>query len=529
MDQRSNLHAPPRLLLWVVLAFFLLLVIGGLGGIAYFSSGRLSSLLPYGVIALLVLLISVIGGAFLFRRTLPRLLWLWLTFGVLTLVIAAAVGGTLMFRNNLPPRYQEQMITEVPFMSGFFRSLMPATPSGGSLPTAAPNAGGVNPLDLLGTGSTATPQAQITEEVTVEPTAISLVPSATPTSTLPPTFVPTDAPVIQPTVAPTDLPVVEANTAPPRALSARMYGFTHIQQDWNNCGPANVTMVLSHYGWQGDQYDAANFLKPVDEDKNVSPNEIVNFINTQTGVRAVTRIGGDLELLKQLIFNNIPLIIETEYTPEGYDWIGHYRTVVGYDDNAGVFYVYDSYLGTGVAGEGITVPYSDFDEGWKAFSRVFIAIYDQPRESLVTDVLGERADLTQANQIALEMAQEEARADRRDRFAWFNVGTAFTRLGQYEEAANAFDIARQLDLPFRIMWYQFSPFEAYFNVGRFDDVMVLAENTINNSAQQIEEAYYWQGRVYEAQGRISDASSAFQVALRRNPNYEAAQTALSGL
>ena len=528
MDHASNLHAPPRLLLWAALTFFVLIIIAGLGGIAYFSSGRLSSLLPYGVIALLMLFLSVIGGSLLFRRTLPRLLWLWTTLGVGVLLIVAAFGGTALFRNNLPPRYQEQMITEVPFMSGFLRSLMQPTPAGGALPTAAPNTSGIDPMALLG-GGTPTPSAQITEEATAE--AISVVPTATltppPTSTLLPTLPPTDAPTIQPTAAPTE--IVAISTAPPRALAARMYGFTHVQQGWNNCGPANITMALSHYGWQGSQDEAAAFLKPVDEDKNVSPHEMVNFINTQTGVRAVTRIGGDLELLKQLIFNNIPVIVETSYTPEGYDWIGHYQTVVGYDDNAGVLYIYDSYLGTGEAGEGIAEPYSEFDAGWRDFNRVFIAVYDQPRESLVTEVLGERADLPRSYEIALEIAQTEARADRRDKFAWFNVGTAFTRLGQFEQAANAFDIARQLDLPFRIMWYQFAPFEAYFGAGRYDDVLVLAETTINNSDERIEEAYYWRGRVYGEQGRANDANSMFQVALRLNPNFEPAQQALAGL
>ena len=526
MDHASNLHAPPRLLLWAALTLFVLIVIAGLGGIAYFSSGRLASLLPYAVIGALALFLSVIGGAVLFRRTLPRLLWLWTSIAVLGLMIVAAFGGTLLFRNNLPPRYQEQMITEVPFMSGFLRSLMQPTPAGGALPTAAPNTSGIDPLSLLGG---AEPTVAATEETT--PEAISIVPTATftppPTATTAPTLPPTTAPTVAPTIAPTEVVAVAAS-APARALAARMYGFTHVQQGWNNCGPANITMALSHYGWQGTQDDAASFLKPVDEDKNVSPHEMVNFINTQTGVRAVTRLGGDMELLKQLIFNNIPVIIETAYTPEGYDWIGHYQTVVGYDDNAGVFYIYDSYLGTGEAGEGLPEPYAEFDANWQAFNRVFIAIYDQPRESLVTEVLGERADLPRSYEIALEIAQEEARADRRDKFAWFNVGTAFTRLGQFEQAANAFDIARQLDLPFRIMWYQFAPFEAYFGAGRYDDVLVLAETTINNSDERIEEAYYWRGRVYSEQGRANDASSMYQIALRLNPNFEPAQQALAG-
>jgi hypothetical protein len=526
----SHLNAPPRVLLWAALTFFVLILIGALGGFAYFSSGRLGSLIPYAALGLFVVIVSIIGGSILFRRALPRLLWLWLTMGVIVLLVVAAVGGTLVFRTNLPPRYQEQMITEIPFLSGYFRSLMPPTPAGGSLPTAAPNAGGINPLDLLGGGSSPTQAAEMTLEATPETTveAISAAPTATFTPLATATTQPTVPPTVEPTLQPTAAPVSEISSAPPRAASARMYGFTHVQQDWNNCGPANITMALSHYGWQGDQSDAAAWLKPIDEDKNVSPHEMVEFVNTQTGVRAVTRIGGDMELLKQLIFNNIPVIIETSYAPEGYDWIGHYQTVVGYDDNAGVFYLYDSYLGTGVAGAGMAEPYAEFDAGWRDFNRVFIAIYEQSREGVVSQILGERADLTRSFEIALEIAQSEARADRRDKFAWFNIGTAYTRLGAYEQAANAFDIARQLDLPFRIMWYQFAPFEAYYGAGRYDDVLVLAETTINNSDERIEEAYYWRGRVYGAQGRGGDAASMYQVALRLNPNFAPAQQALAG-
>ena len=70
MDHASNLHAPPRLLLWAALTLFVLIVIAGLGGIGYFSSGRLASLLPYAVIGALALFLSVIGGAVLFAAAL---------------------------------------------------------------------------------------------------------------------------------------------------------------------------------------------------------------------------------------------------------------------------------------------------------------------------------------------------------------------------------------------------------------------------------------------------------------------------
>ena len=55
-------------------------------------------------------------------------------------------------------------------------------------------------------------------------------------------------------------------------------------QDWNACGPANLTQALQFYGWKGDQHTAAAYLKPNREDKNVGPAEMVKFANQQPGI-----------------------------------------------------------------------------------------------------------------------------------------------------------------------------------------------------------------------------------------------------
>jgi hypothetical protein len=132
-------------------------------------------------------------------------------------------------------------------------------------------------------------------------------------------------------------------------------------------------------------------------------------------VKAIWRIGGDMELLKDLVAANFPVVIETGGPfAEGYDWIGHYQTVVGYDDNQRQIYLYDSYLGTGTSGEGVAESYDIFDDRWQDFNRVFIVIYEPDRESLVAQILGERADPTRAAEIALETARAEAPANPTD-------------------------------------------------------------------------------------------------------------------
>jgi tetratricopeptide (TPR) repeat protein len=220
------------------------------------------------------------------------------------------------------------------------------------------------------------------------------------------------------------------------------------------------------------------------------------------------------------------VVVETTFTPEGYDWIGHYQTLVGYDDTAGNFYVYDTYLGTGDGGNGVPEAYSQFDRDWQAFNRTFIVVYEPDREGVVQQILGERADLTLAAESALEVARAEARQDPQNPFAWFNMGTALNKLGRYEEASAAFDQAIAKRLPFRMLWYQFGPFEAYYNTGRYTDVLALAENNLATGADLVEETHYWMGRVYEAQGEPAQAASAYQRALANNPLFTSAREAL---
>jgi hypothetical protein len=482
----------------------------------------------------------------------PRLLF-WLVIGLFILAIVGSITGILVFRSVLQPGQQQRVIGVLPFMTVFLNR----PPADATLPTVEPgaNTSGITADQLLDLPLAGDETQEAAAEPGAEATAlpVSLLPTATSTATDTPTPLPTALPTAIPTMEAvisvanlTGVQVANAEAAPaqdeamsvqpvPQSVAldipsdARLFGFTPIEQTWNNCGPANITMALSYYSWQEDQTYAAGFLKPDREDKNVSPTEMVAFVNDETGVKAITRIGGSVDLLKEFLAAGFPVLIETGYAPEGYDWIGHYRTVVGYDDSQGAFYVYDSYLGTGAAGEGLTVPYDEFDHDWQAFNRVFIVVYLADRESEVATILGDLADPMGAAEHAFEVAQAEARENPQSQFAWFNMGTSLTRMGDYERAAAAYDRANQIGLHFRMLWYQFGPFEAYFNVGRYDDVLAYVNVNLSNGGEYVEETYYWQGRVYEQQGRTAQAADAFRIALMHNPNYIAAQEALDAL
>lgn len=453
----------------------------------------------------------------------PRFL-LWSLIILFVLFVVGIIAGVFIFRDVLQPAQQSRVIEALPFM----RSFLPPTPQGGILPTVDPaTLGSEDPFDLLNIQIGPTDEPEATAEApadTPEPTPVAALPTFTPT---PP---PTQAPSSTPTPAPTSqvqntAARVDAPAASGLPASARMFGFVHTQQTWNNCGPANITMALTYFGWTRDQAYAATYLKPNREDKNVSPHELVQFVNERTDVRALHRMGGDVTLLKRLIANNFPVIVETSAMFEAYDWIGHYRTLVAYDDTFGVFYIYDSFLGAGDNSQGVTESYNSLDEQWRAFNRTFIVIYQPENETLLRSLLGELADENRAAELAFEVAQNEARLNPQDAFTWFNMGTSLVALGRYQEAAAAYDQARRHELPWRMLWYQFGPFEAYYEVGRYEDVLALAQSNLNN-AQELEESYYWRGRALLALGSPGQAADAFRLALRYNPRFAAAQQAL---
>ena len=308
----------------------------------------------------------------------------------------------------------------------------------------------------------------------------------------------------------------------PVASQIALTGITHQWQTWNNCGPTTISMNLSYYGRPETQVETAQFLKPNQEDKNVSPEELAAYART-LGFEAIVGAGGDLNLLKRLLSNGFPVIVEFWSSPEDNGGLGHYGLFTGYDEAGSYFVAEDS-----LNGSGIQVPMRQFDMDWQVFNRTYIIAYPPDQTALVYAILGQDMIEQRMFEHALVTAQQEAASNPNNAYGWFNIGTNYARLEQPEQAASAFDQARRLGLPYRMLWYQFDIFKVYLAVGRYQEVIDLATATLDATGG-LEELFYYRGLALQATGQIKMADDDFRAALDYNPNFSPAAEALAAL
>jgi len=355
------------------------------------------------------------------------------------------------------------------------------------------------------------PQEQI--EVIVQGTLTAL---AAPTST--------PLPVQTATPPPSPIPSL---TFTPIPQNVALTGIRHEYQKFNNCAPANLSMILSYWGWQGDQFATRAYLRPSFEidDKNVNPFEIVNFVESSTEYDALWRVGGDIDLLKRLVAAGFPVLIEKGLHPSHDAWLGHYQTVTGYDEARAQLLVYDSYEGPP---EAYGVSYQFVGQFWRHFNFVYVVVFPPGRANEVYSILGAQSDPQQNFRYAADLALAEANSltGREQFFAWFNRGSNLVNLQDYAGAAQAYDTAFSLyaalpgeERPWRLLWYQDGPYAAYYYTGRYQDVINLAQMAmVNVDKPVLEETYYWRGMAKDAlgdrQGAIDDLNRAYAL----NPN-----------
>lgn len=430
-----------------------------------------------------------------------RLLILFAAFILLGLLGA----GTLAYLVRTDEVWESRVLAAPHMARGYLRQLRPEP----ALPTPPPADESQRDRLLAGLATVA-PSA-------VAPTVATLPSTSTPPPTnAPPTPTPQDTPTLAPTPTPSQTPF----PLTPVAQEVTLQGVNHAAQMWNNCGPTTIVMNLSFFGLDQHQRESAAVLKPNPDDKNVSPWQLASYAESQ-GFETIIRVGGTLELLQELISNDFPVIVEDWILPEDRGGMGHYRLLTGYNSAEGHFIAQDSYFGPDRR-----VPFDQLRRSWRVFNNKYIVVYEPQQEEALHAILGPMVDDDAMLAHALSEAQAAVQAEPDDVFAWHTLGATYTMLGNMEEAAAAFDEARRIGLPLRMLWYQFELFEAYLAVGRNQEVIDLGYATAFTAGGH-EEAYYYQGLGYQQKGEPERAAAHFNEALNYNHNFEPAQAALA--
>ncbi len=221
----------------------------------------------------------------------------------------------------------------------------------------------LNPISEMPTPETRTEEATIVAEI---------YPTVAPTNT--PVSNPTNQPTPKPSPTPTLLPTSISLSAP-----------EYERQGMNNCGPAALSTYLRFYNWQGNQEDIASVLKSKVEDRNINIEELDYFVKNYAGwLKVEYRVGGNINLIKALLANNIPVMIESSmkadktYWPNDDQWVGHYLFINGFNDATQTFITQDTYYGPDMA-----VSYSALERDWQSFNHVYMVIYLPEQEEIV--------------------------------------------------------------------------------------------------------------------------------------------------
>mgnify|MGYP001286420535 CR=1 FL=1 len=463
-------------------------------------------------------MVHPIEGDMAYRRS-PRPLLktaiLGAAISILLLAIIMPLWLPRAVRMVIPDRYL------VAYAPEFVKDIVFNESAGEALPTLAP-------LELQAQEDLMAQLERLAQSTpsplpTLQNTGGLATPEAGPPSTLTPAVLAENA-----TAAPTAVPPIPSYVL--------LTGFTYEAQGWNNCGPATLAMMLSHWSLTDDQFSVVAKIKPHPEDSNVRPDELVYYIKSR-GLGAISRINGSLDTMKRLIAAGYPVMIERGFPAgelEGEDWMGHFMLLIGYSEESQEFYTLDSFWGWRHAREdrGFPVDYWDsarLDDTWRHFNRVYVVAFPPTDYDRVAEIIGEDMDDQVMYAKALQNAYAETRAYD-DTFAYYNLGSVLALTGDYSNAATAFDLARERVLPWRMYWYQFDLYEAYYQAGRYEDVLTLAQYTADiTNYPESEEAYYYIGRVYAARGQIAAARSAFNRALSYNTTFQRARDALAAL
>jgi len=300
----------------------------------------------------------------------------------------------------------------------------------------------------------------------------------------------------------------------------------HTYQTFNNCGPATLSMMLSWHGKNVSQKELGDQMRPYqvasgdNDDKTIFSEEFISWAK-RYGFESVSRVGGDINLLKTFTANGIPVVVKTWLHPN--EDIGHFRIVRGFDEKAKVIIQDDSF-----EGPNRRISYFDFLGMWQPFNYDYIIVYTKDQKDLVEAIIGVELEDRTMWENMLTRAQKEAELDAQNVYPWFTISVVSYHLGKYQDSVSAFEKVENR-LPRRMLWYQIEPIQAYRKLGQDARVFALIDKILSSGDRAFSELYMLRGEMYLEKGQTELAKREFELALFYNKNLDAPKKALENL
>jgi tetratricopeptide (TPR) repeat protein len=203
--------------------------------------------------------------------------------------------------------------------------------------------------------------------------------------------------------------------------------------------------------------------------------------------------------------------------------IGHYRVVKGYDDGTQEFIQDDS-----LQGQNLRYSYTEFTGLWNVFENEYLVLVPKDKEQIARAIVGEDMDEKIAWTKTVATARKALAANPDDIYSRFNLSVALYHIGDYKNAVLEYEKVES-KLPFRTLWYQIEPIQAYYELGNYPRVFEITDQILNNQNRAFSELYIIRGEIYKKQGNKEAAKKEFEKAVYYNKNLKSAQQALQSV
>ncbi len=152
-------------------------------------------------------------------------------------------------------------------------------------------------------------------------------------------------------------------------------------------------------------------------------------------------------------------------------------------------------------------------------------VYKREDESLVKAIIGNNWNENKMYQNSVLRNQKDVDANPNDMYAWFNLGTSYYGLGEYQKAKEAFEKSQALGWPHRMLWYQIQPVQTYNKLGEYQKAIDTANLGLwfnDNFA----EMHFEKAVAYKGLGSILESKKEAQKTLELDPSFVLAKNLL---